>query len=395
MEFLNKGTIIVFFLFYSYSSAQYRNGLKSIYMPQGEQVNLPAEYNFFIDEGRRIAGEVFYQNLQRSSGRDSSFNSLELIFFENRKYDFLNTGFILVPQMNSQLMGKNISTVPVRNNNTWKMAFGTVDFATYNPRNNVTNFLYMVICRNMTNEQVLAHFLNMMDFPANSKTSKYVQLIRDINRTNKIHIEEKVDEFAPGLLTRLCKDINAQTSGDECTLALYKAYIEDKDENITRQNIDRFFRSLSNMSLQNMTNDYVLPRGDLNIMEKDIKLVLPNEFFYVKKKNDQSDVSFFIEKIEQNLNYDFDKKTYVLKFKVTPHFDSMSSDFKFLGEYYDMLKGKQQVADIEVKKGEINYFEFFLYPDRMEVQVNLTQKENGFNYSYKLKNIFKINKHTP
>ncbi|WP_336959850.1 hypothetical protein [Chryseobacterium contaminans] len=395
MKFLNKGAIIVFFLFYSYSSAQYRNGLKGIYMPQGEQVNLPAEYNFFIDEGRRIAGEVFYQNLQRSSGRDSSFNSLELIFFENRKYDFLNTGFILVPQMNSQLMGKNISTVPVRNNNTWKMAFGTVDFATYNPRNNVTNFLYMVICRNMTNEQVLAHFLNMMDLPANSKTSKYVQLIRDINRANKIHIDEKVDEFAPGLLTRLCKDINAQTSGDECTLALYKAYIEDKDENITRKNIDRFFRSLSNMSLQNMTNDYVLPRGDLNIMEKDIKLVLPNEFFYVKKKNDQSDVSFFIEKIEQNLNYDFDKKTYVLKFKVTPHFDSMSSDFKFLGEYYDMLKGKQQVADIEVKKGEINYFEFFLYPDRMEVQVNLTQKENRFNYSYKLKNIFKINKHTP
>ncbi|OCA78659.1 hypothetical protein BBH99_07730 [Chryseobacterium contaminans] len=395
MKFLNKGAIIVFFLFYSYSSAQYRNGLKGIYMPQGEQVNLPAEYNFFIDEGRRIAGEVFYQNLQRSSGRDSSFNSLELIFFENRKYDFLNTGFILVPQMNSQLMGKNISTVPVRNNNTWKMAFGTVDFATYNPRNNVTNFLYMVICRNMTNEQVLAHFLNMMDLPANSKISKYVQLIRDINRANKIHIDEKVDEFAPGLLTRLCKDINTQTSGNECTLALYKAYIEDKDENITRQNIDRFFRSLSNMSLQNMTNDYVLPRGDLNIMEKDIKLVLPNEFFYVKKKNDQSDVSFFIEKIEQNLNYDFDKKTYVLKFKVTPHFDSMSSDFKFLGEYYDMLKGKQQVADIEVKKGEINYFEFFLYPDRMEVQVNLTQKENRFNYSYKLKNIFKINKHTP
>lgn len=395
MKFLNKGVFIAFFLFYSYSSAQYRNGLKGIYMPQGEQVNLPAEYNFFIDEGRRIAGEVYYQNLQRSSGRDSSFNSLELIFFENRKYDFLNTGFVLVPQMNSQLMGKNISTVTVRNNNTWKMAFGTVDFATYNPRNNVTNFLYMVICRNMTNEQVLAHFLNMMDIPVNSKISKYVQLIRDINKANKINVEEKVDEFAPGLLTKLCKDINAQTSGDECTLALYKAYIEDKDENITRQNIDRFFRSLSNMSLQNMTNDYVLPRGDLNIMGKDIKLVLPNEFFYVKKKNDQSDVSFFIEKIEQNLTYDFDKKTYVLIFKVTPHFDSMSSDFKFLGEYYDTLKGKQQVEDIEVKKNEINYFEFFLYPDRMEVQVNLTKKENRFSYGYKLKNVFKIKKNNP
>jgi hypothetical protein len=395
MKFLNKGVFIVFSLLYSYSFAQYRNGLKGIYMPQGEQVNLPVEYNFFIDEGRRIAGEVFYQNLQRSSGRDSSFNSLELIFFENRKYDFLNTGFVLVPQMNSQLMGKNISTVAVRNNNTWKMAFGTVDFATYNPRNNVTNFLYMVICRNMTNEQVLAHFLNMMDIPANSKISKYVQLVRDINKANKINVEEKVDEFAPGLLTRLCKDINAQTSGDECTLALYKAYIEDKNENVTRQNIDRFFRSLSNMSLQNMTNDYVLPRGDLNMMGKDIKLVLPNEFFYVKKKNDQSDVSFFIEKIEQNLTYDFDKKTYVLLFKVTPHFDSMSSDFKFLGEYDDMLKGKQQTADIEVKKNEINYFEFFLYPDRMEVQVNMTKKENRFSYGYKLKNIFKIKKNTP
>lgn len=364
-------------------------------MPQGEQVNLPAEYNFFIDEGRRIAGEVFYQNLQRSSGRDSSFNSLELIFFENRKYDFLNTGFVLVPQMNSKLMGKNISTVTVRNNNTWKMAFGTVDFATYNPRNNVTNFLYMVICRNMTNEQVLAHFLNRMDTPANSKISKYVQLIRDINKANKINVGEKIDEFAPGLLTRLCKDINAQTLGDECTLALYKAYIEDKDENVTRQNIDRFFRSLGNLSLQNMTNDYVLPRGDLNMMNKDIKLVLPNEFFYAKKKNDQSDVSFFIEKIEQNLTYDFDGKTYVLIFKVTPHIDSMSSDFNFLGEYYNTLKGKQQVENIEVKKNEINYFEFFLYPDRMEVQVNLTKKENRFSYGYKLKNIFKIKKNNP
>lgn len=340
-------------------------------MQVGETINLPSDYNFFISEGQKISREVFYQNLQHSGGKNSSFNSLDLIFFENRKYDFLNTGFVIVPQMNSKLMGKPISTVPVLNNNTWK-ADGIVDFATYNPRYNAANFMYMIIYLNMTNEQVLSHFFNMMDDPADKKTSKYVQFIRDINRANRINIDEKIAETPNGFLKKLCQEINAQSTVKECAIAPYKAYIETKDEDKTRDNINKFFRSLAATRLENVTNDYLLPRGNLEVTQKDLKVMLPNEFFYTKNKNDKSDVSFFINNIEQNLTYDYEKKTYMLMFKVTPHSGSFSSDFKFLGEYHDMLKGKQVVGEIDTKKDEVKYFEFFLYPDKMEVKVYLT-----------------------
>ncbi len=396
IKWLNrKRTTALFLLSFSCFSAQFRNGLHRIYMEEGQPVHLPSEYSFFVDEARRISGEIFYQDHQRSAGNNGSFNSLSLIFFQNRTYDFLKTGFVIVPKMNSTMMGKPIATVPVLNNNTWKARPGMVDFDNYDPRFNAANFMYMFIRLNMTNEQVLAHFLNMMDFPYDAKVSKYVQLVREVGKANKISLDEKVDEFQPGLLTRLCKEINTKTGGTECTIPLYKTYIETPDEEKTRKNIDTFYRSLTVGGVQQMTNEYLLPRGDLEITQKDVQLQLPDAFFYAGKKNDHSGIAFYINKIEQQLTYDFEKKTYILVFSVTPYDSSLSSDFRFSGEYFDMLKGKDQTGEIEVKKDELKSLEFSLYPDKMEVRVNLRKKGNQFDSRYLVKNTFKIKKNNP
>lgn len=393
VKLLNRKGAIAFFLFSaSFYSAQFMNGLNRIYMQEGEKINLPREYNFFVNEQKKNSQEIFFKNLQHSDGNGGSFNSLDLIFFENKKYDFLKTGFVIVPEINSKLMGKPISTVPVRATGTWKAPKGTVDFDTYNPRNNTTNFFYMKFFGNITDEQLLAHFFNMKVANFNSKIDNSVQFIRDINKANKIQINENFDSESPGLLTRLCKEINSKMPDSDCNFAPYKAYLANPDEDKTRKNLDDFYGSIWNNGVDDVTNEYILPRGSIDLPQKALKLVLPNQFFYGKSKNDQSDVFFYINNIQHNLTYDFKLKTYVFIFKITPFADSLSSDFKFISSYHNTLKGKQEVGEIEVKKNEIKNIELLLYPDRMEVQVYFKGNDNRFDYHYKLKNIFNIKK---
>ncbi len=408
---------IFIFLFVTMSIvvfSQFRQSIRNIFMQTGEYKSLPKEYNFLIDNMRLHSENIYFQNLQFSKARNSGFVSLDLIFFNTAKYEFLNTGFEIKPTGNNKIGQREVTIVPTRANDTWKGS-EVVDFSKYNPLDNKANFFFMKYFLNISDADLLAHFINNADnvqLPKSRKKTESVVAISaeeverekkrnesnlkifidDINKVNNIKINPAEYEKSGKSLNDLCEEINKQMPDSDCGFSAYKTYIADIDEKRTRANLDVFYRGLSSQRLDELTDDFVLPRGDIEFEEKNLNLIFPKDLFYNKDKGNKSELSFFINKIEHHLTYDFNKETYVLIVKLFPYFDSLSSDFKFIGLYDDVLKGKNITSEISVSKNDFKNIEFLIYPDKMKINIVFKNKEYNYDKSFALKKEIILNK---
>lgn len=394
--------------------SQFRQSIRNIFMQTGEYKSLPKEYNFLIDNMRLHSENIYFQNLQFSKARNSGFVSLDLIFFNTAKYEFLNTGFEIKPTGNNKIGQREVTIVPTRANDTWKGS-EVVDFSKYNPLDNKANFFFMKYFLNISDADLLAHFINNADnvqLPKSRKKTESVVAISaeeverekkrnesnlkifidDINKVNNIKINPAEYEKSGKSLNDLCEEINKQMPDSDCGFSAYKTYIADIDEKRTRANLDVFYRGLSSQRLDELTDDFVLPRGDIEFEEKNLNLIFPKDLFYNKDKGNKSELSFFINKIEHHLTYDFNKETYVLIVKLFPYFDSLSSDFKFIGLYDDVLKGKNITSEISVSKNDFKNIEFLIYPDKMKINIVFKNKEYNYDKSFALKKEIILNK---
>lgn len=390
--------------------SQFRQSVNNIFMEKKQYKNLPKEYNFLSDNLRILSNDIYFQNLQFSDSKHGSFKSLDLIFFNNKQYQLLNTGFFLKPIGNDKLGKALLSIIPTLTNDTWK-GNNVVDFDKYNPKNNLTNFSFFKHFINISEENLLADFINKSDQKRTQNTSEKSRTIYtysvadkeldekqkklnlkifvdDINKANKIKIDLAKVENKP--LENLCQQIKIQMPNSDCTFAAYKAYFEDKDEEITRIKMDRFFWQTSQVDISSITNEFLLPRGDIEFGEDELQMNLPNDLFYKNDKNDSSAISFNLNKIEHQLTYDFDKNIYVFKVKVFPYPNSMSSDLKFIGEYRDVFKRQDFTKEINVNKNTLKNIEFLIYPDKINVQLVVNLDGNDVNY--KLEKALILNK---
>ncbi|WP_131450831.1 hypothetical protein [Chryseobacterium sp. FH1] len=383
-------------------------------MQQGEYRSLPKDYNFLMDNMRLHNESIYFQNLQFSQGKGGGFKSLDLIFFNNVKYEFLNIGFEIKTTGKDKIGQREVTIVPARANDTWKGS-DVVDFNKYNPKDNLTNFFFMKYFLNISDADLLAHFINnanSVQIPKPIKKRESVVtvsteelererkrnesnlklFINDINKVNKININSDEYEKSGKSLDDLCKEINKQMPDSDCGFSAYKTYIADNDEKRERVNLDIFYRSISSQSLDRLTDDFVLPRGDIEFDEKKLNLTFPKDLFFNTEQENKSELSFFINKIEHHLTYDFDKETYVLIVKIFPYSDSLSSDFKFISLYDDVLKGKNVTSEIFVNKNDFKNIEFLIYPDRLKINVVFKNREYNYDKIYALKKEIIFNK---
>lgn len=375
-------------------NAQYRERINILLFDGSDYEQLPKEYKPLSDEIRKIGDLIYYQNLQHSGGNYGMYTSLTLICNEDFEYNFFNLGFRFNTIPNDNLFGNKVSLISTNIKSTWKGRY-VVDFEDYNPLDNIKNFFYLKYFLNITDEQLLANFINNINIPYNSDKSRLDVFINDIEKGNNIKIDKSIIDKSDQKLKDLCKQINLQMSKSDCGFSAYKTYIADKDDKITRKKIDDFYRNFSNQSLSQVTDNFILPRAEIDFYDKELKLTLPNEFFYEKKKNDQSNVSFYVENINHQLTYDFDEKTYVLNVKVLPFNNSLSSEFKFLSEYYDILKSRKVKSEINVDRNSFKYLEFLIYPTKVKIKVYFNDKNSpfvsdSFTKSFQLKKEFLV-----
>lgn len=368
---------------------------------------LPKEYNFLVEHMRTWTDKIYMYDLQHSGGDRASFNSLGLIFFNAQQYPFLKTGFAIKPVGNDKMGAAQVTKVHVLASNKWSGA-NVVDFDKYDPRNNVTNFFYMKHFLNITDAQLLAHFINSIDGyrwnnkkknekvatisqkelekeKGQNKTNQQI-FIRQISKVNHLTIDDVAFEKSGKTLTDLCAEINKQMPKSDCGFSGYKTYIEDKDEKITRSKINLFYRGLTTNSLEETTNELMLPRGEIEFAEPKLNLVLPIGIFDAKENGDQ--VEFSIFKLTHQLTYDYSNYTYVLKVSILPFFRNPNAAFSFKGTRYDVLKGKDVTEVVNVPENTLTKMEFLIYPDKMNV--NAYFKQNGYETSYRLSKDFSL-----
>lgn len=391
---MKKIFFLLLLILFANINAQYRERINILLFDGSDYEQLPKEYKPLSDEIRKIGDLIYYQNLQHSGGNYGMYTSLTLIFNEDFEYNFFNLGFRFNTIPNDNLFGNKVSLISTNIRSTWKGRY-VVDFEDYNPLDNIKNFFYLKYFLNITDEQLLANFINNINIPYNSDKSRLDVFINDIEKGNNIKIDKSIIDKSDQKLKDLCKQINLQMSKSDCGFSAYKTYIADKDDKITRKKIDDFYRNFSNQSLSQVTDDFILPRAEIDFYDKELKLTLPNEFFYEKKKNDQSNVSFYVENINHQLTYDFDEKTYVLNVKVHPFNNSLSSEFKFLSEYYDILKSRKIKSEINVDRNAFKYLEFLIYPTKVKIKVYFNDKNSpfvsdSFTKSFQLKKEFQI-----
>ncbi len=361
-------SLLLLILFKVNSQNRYYPSLSSLVNLE-EQRNIPKELQYFKDWYDASIKGVFYQDLQfNSNPRNSAyFKSLGLIFRKNNEFEFQNSGLKITFELDPE---KKVDPVRLTNNHYWNiMAYGiTIDLDTYDPEGDFYRFLILQHMQSMSEAQSLANFINTFTEPKDDK-SAVEQFIDDVNAANNLNVVYQKEIR----LADLGKAINAQMAkGSNIYWAPYNTYINNDDQEKTRKRMQEFFRSLGVMDMAQTINDNVTPNGDLEFSKRQVKITLPQKHFKYVSKSITEPVSFYIYKIEYDLNYDYRDKVYEFSIKLYPRTDNGTlDDYAFKHKYKDIFNNrKEKVERTVVKKDEIEYVELIFRPKTWSISVN-------------------------
>lgn len=387
---MKKSTIFFALFFCIFSSAQgYMPSLKSIFMDQNRHGSLPKkDFSYFIDWSKNNVLSFFMKNLQHSGGYDSNFNSLNLVTTKDLELEFINTGFLFKTDKDSK---GNLSVTQTLANDTWKAQRVGFEFEELNPEKKLDLFLKIRSVLNLTKEQSLAHFINTYPNPKLDKISNVKQFIRDINSVYKSDFPESYMDDNSKTIRELFLDLNKHFKSDDANVLAFYTYLDpDGKGNIETvyQKINNYFKSFTNQPVEEIINDHFMPNGNIQFIDQNISMFLPNSLFYKLKSNDKSNINFKIREIQHNLEYDIIKNNYTFYIKLIPYSSTLSDDFKFVSRYDDILQGKNKISELSVSKNNFKDITFILTKDY--ITVSLAYMENNYAFNRKLKTTFKV-----
>ncbi|MGV6832599.1 MAG: hypothetical protein ACWA5P_13685 [bacterium] len=361
-------SLVFIVLFKTEAQNRYYPSLTSLVALE-EQRNLPKELQYFKDWYDASIKGVFYQDLQvNSNPRNSAyFKSLGLIFRQQKEFEFEKSGLKISFEPDPQ---RKVDPVRLTNNHYWNiMTYGlSIDLDTYDPEGDFYRFLILQHLQSMSEAQTLANFINTFTEPEENKTA-LEQFIDDVNVANDLNVVYDEDMR----LAEVSNAINAQMAkGSNIYWAPYNTYINHEDQEKTRKRMQQFFRALNVSDIARTINDNVTPYGDFEFSKPQVKITLPKKHFRYVSKSNAEPVSFYVYKIDYDLNYNYRDKVYEFTLKLYPHSKSGTlEDYIFKCKYNDILdNGKEKVKRTEVKKDEIEYVEITFRPETWSIAVS-------------------------
>lgn len=155
--------------------------------------DMPEILGFLNDGIDDFLEVVHFKDLQysKSPKGDAAFYSLSIVSPKRLALEIPSTGIALV--LNPDLTGgdSSISSFPITIEYQWKVlayirAFKSSSFS-FQPQD-IFELALMVL--NLTEEQVMANFLNIFVVPANEQTTRLQQFINDVNTQYDIQIPQ-------------------------------------------------------------------------------------------------------------------------------------------------------------------------------------------------------------
>lgn len=225
--------------------------------------DIPDVLGFVKDGIITVLGKLHYKDLQysKSPKGDAAFYSVSIV--TKKRLDFQIPGtqiyFVLNPDMGDNPDFK-VSVFPITLNYEWKILayirdFSLIDF-TESPQE-IFELAMRVL--NISQEQVIAQFINIFTEPLDTDITPLQQYVNDINADPDLGatITDPTDETT---LRQVNEDIYDQT-GDLSSYAGFKVYINvDGDLDETKARLKRFFRALLPNDIEAYVKDLLLPK---------------------------------------------------------------------------------------------------------------------------------------
>ncbi|GLB48247.1 hypothetical protein Y10_06150 [Neptunitalea sp. Y10] len=347
-----------------------------------DQVKIPKEFNFFRDWYVASNSKVFYKDLQYNiDARNSAmFFSMALIPKTNYDFEFLNTDIVL--SFNKNLEDRS-NPIRVISTSEWPgYAYGlsyTID--EIYPNNYLRMFSIIKVVQSMSEAQVLASCINHYDFEDDAAVVE--QAIALLNKKNGIALSfENLNDVK---LNEMCKQI-AELTGKRTSLdGIYKAFIEGSTAEETHKNLSEFLATLTVGSLEEYINRFLLPKWQVEFADNALSIALPESYFE-QLENKKEPVSFNIRKIEYAPVFDYEKGMY-LDVKIYPEYMKNMS-FEFKAEKSKVIQSKGKYRTAKVAENSLDYIEFYIYEDDINVNISIKQTRNEYSGIYQLyKNI--------
>ena len=205
-----------------------------------------------------LLDNIYFKDLQydKSPKGDSAFYSLSVVSPKRIDIEIPGTGIFLV--LNPDLIDGGISAFPVTIEYQWKIlaylrSFSIGNFS-FDPQQ-----IFEVALRvlNVSEEQAIAHFINVYVQPINDSTSSLQQFVNDLNTLNP-----DWNLPAPTEQTQLASIVTQiySKSGRYASLVAFSAYLLSNDLQETSAKVKSFFQSFIPQDIDEYIKDIIIPK---------------------------------------------------------------------------------------------------------------------------------------
>lgn len=274
---MKKTTLIVVLLCVMQLSAQHANRyyppVKNLFNEPHDR-QMPVHFNYFDNWIKNLTQAVFYKDLQQSASSkgDASFLSMGLIFKRQNNFAIGNSGLLLTINKD-----KPDFSVPVNIQLEQKLRIlaylRSFDANSYDPADLRKKYELALMVFNLSEEQILAAFINRHANYQDKKTTPVQQLLADLKKKAKVTvaIDEKNDRQ---ILKSIATQVYAKT-GKYASVVLYDIYIKAKDPKQEARNFADFFRKFHPGDASAHLDETVAYEATVAIPKTELSLEIP------------------------------------------------------------------------------------------------------------------------
>ncbi|MGC4039605.1 MAG: hypothetical protein QM710_02100 [Flavobacterium sp.] len=362
---MKKIFLIAGILFTMVLSAQNANryypSLKNLFSESHDK-QMPNDFNYYDVWIKDLTQAVFYKDLQHSASPngDASFQSLGLIFKRKNAFKIGNSGFEIIVNKD-----KTDFSVPVDIQMEQKFPIlaylRSFDPNSYNPKNFKQKYELGLSIFNLSEEQVLAEFINKYINSRDKKATAIQLLANDLKKEAKVKIviDEKNDtQVLKSIANQVFQQTNKYVSS-----VLYDIYIKTDDPKKEAQNFAGFFGKYYPGDASQFIDETVSYQTTIAIPKTEVSIMIPKEVLQVFTIDDKTstliidDSSLEVKPRQIEMKTINTVKEKCVQFTLTPLKSSSTASFKALQEIplnkHAFLKPNQReltvfkVADIQ------------------------------------------------
>lgn len=239
------------------------NNIAKRYYPRLSEVvkleDLPEFLNFIENGLEAVFNKIHYKNLQysKSYNGDAAFYSLDLVTRDRLQFP-LPGGMQLV--LNPDEDGDSgISSFPIAIEYKWEILAFIRAFKLQEFSYSLEDFyqLGLKVFR-LTDEQVAANVLNFFVEPEDENTSRYQQVLNDVNAISNENLAFPSGE--EGSFSGLMQLLNGADIPDNISMMLFGIYVLKSDSETTKRNLDSFYKRIVPEGIEAYLKKLITPK---------------------------------------------------------------------------------------------------------------------------------------